>query len=480
MFRPHLLLALVLLGSASLALADTPVTIGTITNKASVQPTYQSGLVAEIYKLPVRPRRLRNPIPGLPISVVKVVAAPLIRSAPDLDGITGSVQVDYKGEMFFPATGNYTFSAEADDAMDLQIDGKMIVANAWINGNNAPTVATVPVTAGWHPVHIRFYQGDGGYKLNLRWQPVGATELQELSAQQFRVSAEQVASAQKSKATDENVEQNDPALAHRAIFRTTGFFELPEADGDLLIEALEGPTLYSASARKDLAQLLKATNYQTLPAWHQVMVLSGFLRGWHSEQTERGPMGTRAPYVLSQAQATTYDGWNGSVRQGFKHIVTIDNAKFTIYTPAADSPERENVVAAIAGLPGALRTMLRQVRVEPYGTASEFNGGGDEIWVRRQESTPLSMLDNVLSHEIGHLLMNKTDCYQIWQGAIANDVLSVSHYGRMNPSEDFAEFTRLFLSTKGNAEQMASLHQLFPSRMKTLQDVLQQVGFAWN
>jgi hypothetical protein len=86
----------------------------------------------------------------------------------------------------------------------------------------------------------------------------------------------------------------------------------------------------------------------------------------------------------------------------------------------------------------------------------------------------------VLSHEIGHLLMNKTDCYPQWQEAIGRDVLSVSHYGRMNPSEDFAEFVRLFLSTKGDAAQVESLRQLFPARMKTLEGVLQQTHFSWK
>lgn len=447
----------------------------------AAEQTYQAGLVAEIYKLPVRPRKLRNPIPGLKPAAVKVVPTPLIASGADLEGITGSVQADYNGELLFPITGDYTFSADADDAMDLQIDGQPVLANAWINGTNAPTVVTANFTAGWHPIHVRFFQGDGGFNLSLRWKPPGATELRDIPTEQFRVSTARVASAQKALATDEQVEQNDPALAHRSVFRTTGFLELPETDGDLLIELLEGPTLYSASARKDFANLLKATNYQSLPYWHQVMVLSGFLRGWHTEQTDRGAVatGSRSPYTLSEPQAITYDGWHGAKREGFKHIVTIGAQQFTIYTPAANSPERENVAQAIAGLPAVLRNMLKQVTVEPYGTANEFNGGGNEIWVRRGEATPLSMLDNTLSHEIGHLLMNRTDCYSAWQAAIGKDVLSLSHYARLNPSEDFAEFMRLTLSTQGDKAQLASLRQLFPARMGVLDGVLKEVNFEW-
>jgi hypothetical protein len=475
---------IILLSMVNTALA-TPPTKPTSTSVSQpvsqrIEQPYQPGLLAEIYKLPVRPRSLRNPIPGLAVSVVRVASTPNISSATDVGGITESVQVEFSGELRFLSTGDYTFSAAADDAMDMQIDGKPVLANAWINGSNAPTAATARFTEGWHPIHVRFFQGDGGFNLKIRWQPPGASEIHEIPGEQFRVSSDRIAAAQKKTTTDEQGENVDPARAHRFVFRTTGFFELPESDGDLLVEMLEGPTLYSESARKDFAQLLKKFNFQSLPYWHQVMVLSGFLRGWHTEHTERGEINVRAPYVLSEPQATEYDGWHGSKRQGFKHIVTIQQQQFTIYTPAADSPEREDVAQAIAGLPATLRRLLKRVLVEPYGTANEFNGGGDQIWVRRGGPTPLSMLDDTLSHEIGHILMNHTDCYRPWQDAIAQDVLSVSHYGRMNPSEDFGEFVRLFLSTRGDEAQIASLRQLFPARNRVLDAALKQIDFDWK
>jgi hypothetical protein len=75
--------------------------------------------------------------------------------------------------------------------------------------------------------------------------------------------------------------------------------------------------------------------------------------------------------------------------------------------------------------------------------------------------------------------MNKTDCYLRWEKAIATDILSLSHYGRLNPTEDFAEFTRLFLSTEGDPKQLASLHKIFPARMTVMEEVLKQVSFEW-
>jgi hypothetical protein len=119
-----------------------------------------------------------------------------------------------------------------------------------------------------------------------------------------------------------------------------------------------------------------------------------------------------------------------------------------------------------------MQPLIRTVKVEPYGTANEFNGGGDTIWVRRQGPTSLEELDNTLSHEIGHCIMSKTDCYLAWEQAVNQDMLSVSHYGRLNPSEDFAEFVRLWIGTDQAPDQIASLWRLFPNRMKVLQDAV--------
>jgi hypothetical protein len=75
--------------------------------------------------------------------------------------------------------------------------------------------------------------------------------------------------------------------------------------------------------------------------------------------------------------------------------------------------------------------------------------------------------------------MNKTDCYLRWEKAIATDILSISHYGRLNPTEDFAEYTRLFLCTEGDAKQLESLRKLFPARAAVMDEVLAQIAFEW-
>lgn len=441
-----------------------------------LESAYQPGLAQEIYTLPRRPKRVRDVLPGLPPAKVRVVPSPTIRERDDLADLTGNVQAEYYGEILLPETGEYQFSAESDDGMEMDIDGQFVVKDEWINGRNTPSRGSISLEQGWKPIRVRFYQGDGGFGLRLRWKPPGAEEFGRIPDAQFRVSNQTIASSE-TKLTP--ADDTDPAKAHRAVFRSRGFFELPEDEGDLLVELLEGPTLYSASARKDLADTLAATHYQTLAYWHQLKVLAGFLRGWYDGQTQRGKVTAMADYTLSDPEPVEYRGWAGARREGFRHTVTIGQKSYTIFTPKADSPERENAAKGIACLPEALRALLNTVIVEPYGTANEFNGGGDSIWVRRGGPTSAEMIENTFSHEIGHLLMNKVDNYRAWEAAIAKDILSLSHYGRSNPTEDFAEFTRLYLSTEGDESQLESLRKLFPARSLAMEASLKQVGFEW-
>ncbi|MBC7784127.1 MAG: hypothetical protein H7144_09825 [Burkholderiales bacterium] len=440
------------------------------------QPSYVPGLVCEVYALPRRPRRIREMLPGLPPKDVHVAPTPIIDAADDLAGHTGNVQAEFAGEINIPTAGEYAFTASADDGMESQIDGQVVITDLYVNGSKPQSIKTVTLKEGWQPVRVRFFQGDGGFRLDLRWRPPGASDWAAIPAENFRVSDARVEVAKRKLSAEPS---DDPALAHRSVFRTQGFFELPESEGDLLVELLEGPTNYSTAARKDFADTIKQTNYEKLPYWHQVKVLSGYLRGWYSGSTDRGTVTMRAEYTLSDAEATEYRGWAGAKRQGFRHIATIEGKQYTIYTPAADSPERENVAKGVAGLPQTLRIMLETVTVEPYGTANEFNGGGNNIWVRRKEATPFEMIDNTFSHEIGHLLMNKTDCYLPWEKAISADLLSPSHYARMNPSEDFAEYVRMFLATEGDSVKIASLVRLFPARSVELRKSLEKVHFQW-
>ncbi len=462
--------------TAALLICSNVLAEDVATTLPATNPGYQTGLVCEIYNLPRRPKKMREVMPGLQAVDVHVAATPLIKSRDDLSGHLGNVQAFFIGEINIPQTGEYVFTADADDAMEAQIDGQIVISDVWVNGSKQQSKQTVSLTEGWHTFRVRFFQGDGGYRLSMRWQRPGENSFTEIDPSLFRVKQSQVELSQNKLKIDDSEVVKYP---HRAVFRTRGFFELPEDEGDLLVELLEGPTNYSETALKDFNDTIKQTNYNNLPYWHQIKVLSGFLRGWYTGQTTRGQVSQFASYEIAPAVETEYNGWAGAKRKGFKHVVSMEGKDYTIYTPGIDSIERENAAKGIASLPKSLRVMLDYVTVEPYGTANEFNGGGNSIWIRRRGPTPAEMIENVISHEIGHLLMNKTDCYLDWEKAISKDILSPSQYARTNPSEDFAEFTRLYLATQGDDMKIASLRKLFPQRLPLFEENLKKVGFSW-
>ena len=460
-------------------------TLGMGTCSASAADTdagFDPGLLYEVYKLPRRPKTIRNLLPGVPPVSVGLLDGLHFTKEQGFDGPKESIQMEIFGQLHVPEDGQYTFDLNSDDGVEIYLDDKFLAKDAWVNGSKPPSRGERELKKGWVDLHARFYQGDGGAGLTVKWKTPGSDTFEPIPADAFRVSTKRVEAAKDAMAHPDTIEgEGEGDKAYRAIFLSDGFFELPEAEGDLMVDLLEGPTTYSAACRKDLNNYLKAIQYDKLPYWHQLKALSGYLRGWPTESTERGPVPHRDAYKVSDQEAVTYDGWNGAKREGFVQTIAFeDGHTVTLYTPVKDALERTTIPKALAGLPAVLRDMLDEVTVEPYGTAREFNGGGNHFWVRLQGPAELGVLDSTFSHEIGHVLMNKTDCYLDWEKAVNQDILSVSHYGRLNPSEDFAEFTRLYLGTNGNPDQLASLHKLFPARMAVMEHVLGEVGFSWH
>ncbi len=438
------------------------------------------GLLYELYELPRRPKTIRNLLPGVPPKNVGILGQLHFTRDAGFEGRKDSIQIEIAGEVFAPRSGEYVFTIKADDGAELIVANEPLGRNVWAGGNTPPTRGTVELVEGWHELRVSHYQGDGGVNLNVLWQPPGAEDLAPIPGERLRVSVERYEAARRALDDPAALHADDPAYAYRKVFQTQGFFELPEHEGDLMVDLLEGPTLYSAAVRRDFNHLLEQTNYDELPYWHQLKVLAGFLRGWPNGQTERGEVLHRAAYTSTEPEPTDYDGWRGAQREGYKQVVTFeDGHAVTVFTPIEGAAEQERVPQALAGLPAALRNLVRRITVEPYGTASEFNGGGGTIWVRLGGPASLDNLDSTFSHEAGHLLMDRTRCLEDWRVAWEGELLSLSHYARLNPFEDFAEFLRLYLSTNGDAEQLSSVRRLFPQRVAVMEASLAEVGFAW-
>jgi hypothetical protein len=81
--------------------------------------------------------------------------------------MVGSLRIDEPGE--------YTFSTRSDDGSTLDVAGTRVVDNG---GYHAARTATgrMTLSRGFHPIRLRFIQGNGSYSLSVRWTPPGGSE----------------------------------------------------------------------------------------------------------------------------------------------------------------------------------------------------------------------------------------------------------------------------------------------------------------
>jgi hexosaminidase len=72
-----------------------------------------------------------------------------------------------------PADDAYTFFLKSDDGSRLQIDGKIVVDNDGVHGEQEES-GTVTLNAGRHPITVLYFQGTEGRVLELAYQAAGS------------------------------------------------------------------------------------------------------------------------------------------------------------------------------------------------------------------------------------------------------------------------------------------------------------------
>ncbi len=67
-----------------------------------------------------------------------------------------------------PYSGNYTLTVTADDGVRVWIDGNLAI-NAWVDQTPTTYAVTFYAGAGWHSVHVEYYQNGGGSMLQVNF-----------------------------------------------------------------------------------------------------------------------------------------------------------------------------------------------------------------------------------------------------------------------------------------------------------------------
>jgi len=79
----------------------------------------------------------------------------------------------FRGILWVPADGEYTFSLDSDDGSRLLLDNKLIVEYDGLHGLGSPRVATAKLQAGRHNLRFEYFQNSGAHGVVLSWSGPG-------------------------------------------------------------------------------------------------------------------------------------------------------------------------------------------------------------------------------------------------------------------------------------------------------------------
>ena len=74
----------------------------------------------------------------------------------------------WKGEIFIPSDGKWTFKTQSDDGVQLSINNQeLLSSDAWTTQAVSTFSNTLPLNKGWHAIEIRYFQEGGDAVLNI-------------------------------------------------------------------------------------------------------------------------------------------------------------------------------------------------------------------------------------------------------------------------------------------------------------------------
>lgn len=187
--------------------------------------------------------------------------------------------------------------------------------------------------------------------------------------------------------------------------------------------------------------------------------------------------------TVSPGNQTTFDFPGGGTGAATQYDATVNGRLVSIYVPAQSPaqgygiPGQKEIAKALEAVPrpqyrdldkvslNALPNPRDRIWQEEYGdssfssaaTASIKQGVAFFPW-KGWSTFPQQYVDSTMLHETGHLwseaLWSDPVKKQEWQDAMASDGQAPSQYARNNMTEDFAESSNMYWSSKGTPCEM--------------------------
>lgn len=149
---------------------------------------------------------------------------------------------------------------------------------------------------------------------------------------------------------------------------------------------------------------------------------------------------------------------------------------FTVETVDENDEEHvRKVCEAVACFEPPVRKTLRHFYYtgDKFGTWNAWDG---EVWNNTGSKFDVDGMLTMFSHELGHVIDSDFKVGDdVWRRAINSDVIPTSGYGKTNRWEDFGEFSRLYLMSRGDEERMAAIEAIYPNRTATYRAALYNI-----
>lgn len=149
---------------------------------------------------------------------------------------------------------------------------------------------------------------------------------------------------------------------------------------------------------------------------------------------------------------------------------------FTVETVDENDEEHvRKVCEAVACFEPPVRKTLRHFYYtgDDFGTWNAWDG---EVWNNTASKFDVDGMLTMFAHELGHVIDAAfTVGDDIWRRAINADIIPTSGYGKTNRWEDFGEFSRLYLMSRGDDDRIADIEKIYPARTKTYRAALYNI-----
>lgn len=154
------------------------------TDVSTTPDGYEAGLTFRLYDIREAMDQLYPLVPGQTPNVDQKRGTIDWSTSADFAGYSAQFLVECFASLDIPTAGSYEFRLTSDDGSELWIDETLVIDHDGLHAATAMD-GSIALSAGLHPMKLRFFQSGGGFALKLEWRPPGATNFATVPASAF-------------------------------------------------------------------------------------------------------------------------------------------------------------------------------------------------------------------------------------------------------------------------------------------------------